>query len=77
MPPCPLRTLTGVPCPFCGATRGTIALLHGDLLHSLVLNPGVVLAVAALVLLLWRRPRFSLPTWLPFPSSWPSGRSSS
>jgi len=47
-------------------TRGTLALLHGDVLGALALNPGVILAVIVVVLLLWRRPRLSMPMWLPW-----------
>jgi hypothetical protein len=50
-------------------TRGTLALAHGDLFGSLALNPGVVAALVAAVVLavvLWRRPRLSMPSWLPF-----------
>ena len=28
--PCPLRSLTGVPCPFCGITTATVAMTHGQ-----------------------------------------------
>lgn len=50
---CPLRTLTGIPCPFCGMTRACVALVHGHLGTSLSFNPGgifiVALALVALV----------------------------
>ena len=52
-PPCPLRAVTGLDCPLCGATRATHALVRGDLLTALDFNalyvvvlPLVVLAVA-------------------------------
>ena len=61
--PCPLRTVTGVPCPFCGLTTSVKATLRGDLHAALVANPFGLLAVGtALVLLLrpaWRRIRLS------------------
>jgi hypothetical protein len=42
---CPLRTLTGIPCPFCGMTRACVAAMHGHLSSSLSFNPGGVLIV--------------------------------
>ena len=42
---CPLRTLTGVPCPLCGMTRAVVAAMHGHLLESLRFNPAGVLVV--------------------------------
>ena len=32
---CPLKYLTGVPCPFCGMTRSVRMLLHGDYTESM------------------------------------------
>lgn len=32
---CPIRALTGMPCPGCGLTTGTIQLLRGDIAASL------------------------------------------
>jgi hypothetical protein len=46
---CPLRSLTGIACPGCGATRTCFALLRGDLAMALALNPFLVLALAALL----------------------------
>ena len=69
--PCLLRTATGVPCPTCGATRGTLALFEGRILDALLLNPlaTVVLAsfvVGGLVAPLWAWFRGTAPA-LPSP----------
>ena len=37
-PPCPLRAVTGLDCPLCGATRATHALVRGALLTALDFN---------------------------------------
>ena len=69
---CPLRALTGLDCPLCGATRATVALARGDLLAALDHNVLYVAAlpVAVVLVLLWlvsgRRPgwtRSAAATW--------------
>ena len=62
---CPLRATTGVPCPFCGMTRGVVAAIHGHLGASLALNPGavVVLAFAVALLVMWRWRSLVVPLW--------------
>lgn len=54
--PCPLRTLTGVPCPICGMTTSVEATVHGHLLSALQANPAGPFAVLAALVLLVRRP---------------------
>ena len=47
LPLCPLRTLTGLPCPTCGATRAAEAMLGGHVLDAVLYNPLVTLAALA------------------------------
>jgi hypothetical protein len=78
-PHCVLRSLTGVPCPFCGMTTGTLALLHGDVAGAFAANPGAPLfAIAVVVTLLLRV--LGRPVWMAawrglgarlFPLRWP------
>jgi Protein of unknown function (DUF2752) len=44
--PCPLRTLTGVPCPFCGMTTATVAITHGNWAAAAGANPFAYLVAA-------------------------------
>jgi len=53
---CPLRTLTGVPCPLCGMTTSVEATLRAHPLSALAANPAGPVAVAVAALLLVRRP---------------------
>ena len=55
--PCPLRMVTGVPCPMCGMTTSVEETVHLDLGAAFAANPaGIALVVVAIVLLV-RRPR--------------------
>lgn len=46
---CPIRRLTGVPCPFCGMSTATLALGRGDVGASVAANPFAVVLVTAVV----------------------------
>lgn len=71
LPPCALRTLTGVPCPTCGTTHAAVALLEGRLAEALHANPLAALAGAAflvggVVAPLWIALRLPVPV-VPMP----------
>ncbi len=69
-PPCPLKVLTGLDCPMCGATRATHQLLRGDVAAALDLNAlyvallPVLVALAAVWVLRGRRPAWSSRPWV-------------
>ena len=71
--PCPLRTLTGVPCPLCGMTTAATGLASGDLGGALAANPCVlVLAGFTLVMAVLMVAR-ALGRLAP-PAQWPAAR---
>ncbi len=75
VPPCPLKTWTGIPCPGCGATRAALALARLDVGHALhhypIMTLGWMLFVlGGVVAGLWALsprplPSRPLPRWLP------------
>jgi hypothetical protein len=68
-PLCPLRTVTGVPCPFCGGTTSATALAGGRLGDALAANPFVpvlTVVLAGLLLLVAARAL----GWADPPRSW-------
>lgn len=54
---CPIRFLTGVPCPGCGMTRAGLALLHGRVREALHFHPAIFLVPF-------------LPVWVLFHNRW-------
>jgi hypothetical protein len=63
---CPMRTITGVPCPLCGMTTSVTAAARFDVAGSVAANPGglVAIAVAVAVLVFRQRRTISMPAWV-------------
>ncbi len=51
---CPIKNVTGYPCPSCGSTRAVLLLLKGEFVQSLWLNPfGIIVAIIMAVFPVW------------------------
>lgn len=48
---CTFKSLLGIPCMGCGATRASLNLMHGDLWEAISFSPMMTLAYA--ILLIW------------------------
>jgi Protein of unknown function (DUF2752) len=63
---CPLRELTGIPCPLCGMTTSVEDVLRLHLHAAVAANPAGLLAVVAAIALVAVRPRrLTVPALLP------------
>ncbi len=61
---CPLRALTGVPCPLCGMTTSAVDSVHGDLRGALAASPAGLAAVVLAAALLIVRPKRVVVPWV-------------
>lgn len=63
---CPLRRLTGVPCPLCGMTTSVEQTLRLHIGQAFSANPGGIAAVVVAIVLVALRPRqLRIPSALP------------
>jgi hypothetical protein len=77
---CPFKAMSGVPCPGCGLTRATLAIVTGDLHAALHYNPLVFVLTPTLVFVVLRSMligagfldpgawQVRLPAWVVWPS---------
>ena len=51
---CPIKYITGFPCPACGSTRSVVQIVQGDFVDGFLLNPlGYVITVFLFVIPFW------------------------
>ena len=50
-PSCFFKTITGIPCPTCGATRSVVYLASGEISAAILMNPLIALCVLAAILI--------------------------
>lgn len=43
---CPIKLLSGLPCPGCGTTRAIGMVLDGDMIGGIMMNPNIILVAA-------------------------------
>jgi hypothetical protein len=66
MIPCSWKETFGVECPACGTQRSFFALLHGDLIESVVLFPALLPLIALVIIAIIHliKPFQSAPKWI-------------
>lgn len=52
---CPMRLITGLPCPGCGGTRAALLILQGRVQEAFRMNPAVFIWIPYVLFLLWQR----------------------
>lgn len=51
---CVIKNVTGIPCPSCGSTRSIEALLHGQFVEALFINPaGYIILFVMMFIPIW------------------------
>lgn len=67
---CPLRAITGIPCPFCGCSHSLAAYARGDLLEGFWFHP---LSPVLAALFTWSVAMVAVQSWRGRPLSLSSG----
>jgi hypothetical protein len=48
---CPIKTITGVPCPSCGTTRSVLSIIDGHFGEAILLNPLGYIVLALMIVI--------------------------